>query len=305
MSSLITRIARKRSQIHVTALVENELFVYITFKKYQLFSCTLMPKQTSAYLLGNTVQYAQNIILQSLILQLNHKFPVHLLSIQTERLCCIFIVPAFYHVKECSFLVRHLQFHSARDFPRGEVLFKTSPAPFCQPCRHRDGSRTPRRAAGLRAALTRSPERQGAAERDSLPPAFTSELPKATPSEHRTAFLRSPLTYALLSPPLSPGAARARCSRQRQAGLGTLTYNRAARPPHGARPPPRRAPARPYIALVELGEPRLAVVVEDEDCFDHGGAATGAGVAGRAGLCCVPFPPSRCPARSRSRAGAG
>lgn len=129
MSSLITRIAKKRSQIHVTALVENELFVYITFKKYQLFSCTLMPKQISAYLLGNTVQYAQNIILQSLILQLNHKFPVHLLSIQTERLCCIFIVPAFYHVKECSFLVRHLQFHSARRLSerRGSVQDLTRP----------------------------------------------------------------------------------------------------------------------------------------------------------------------------------
>lgn len=35
------------------------------------------------------------------------------------------------------------------------------------------------------------------------------------------------------------------------------------------------------IAVVELGQPRLAVVVEDEDGFDHGGAAA-AGLAGLA-----------------------
>lgn len=52
---------------------------------------------------------------------------------------------------------------------------------------------------------------------------------------------------------------------------------------------PRAAAARPYIALVELGQPRLAVVVEDKDGFDHGGAAA-AGLA-------APAPPPARPSR--------
>lgn len=51
----------------------------------------------------------------------------------------------------------------------------------------------------------------------------------------------------------------------------------AQRTPQNATPslplPLPPVPPRPYVALVELGEPRLAVVVEDEDGFDHGGAS--------------------------------
>lgn len=79
----------------------------------------------------------------------------------------------------------------------------------------------------------------------------------------------------------------------RTAALPSLPPAPAPAPTPATRP--RAAPARPYIALVELGEPRLAVVVEDEDSFDHGGggaggAAAAGGGGGRRARCAAPLP---------------
>uniref|UniRef100_A0A8C3Y6F7 Ubiquitin-like protein ATG12 n=63 Tax=Passeriformes TaxID=9126 RepID=A0A8C3Y6F7_CATUS len=114
---------------------------------------------------------------------------------------------------------------------------------------------------------------------------------KTNPSINSSGFFRS-LAYTVSAPSPSPR----RCpgpSAAARAGLGReprVQPRRQARPSPGPRPP-RRAPAHPYIALVELGEPRLAVVVEDEDSFDHGGVTAGAGGGGRTSCAVSPSLP--------------